>query len=257
MAPDDLHSCLLSEQLVTLRVAAALLLLYWHRNDEHVLHWMCAACADIVFEFHAMGVGCQSQLRKFGLVEDEESLKKVLGLSALGKCTVLLNIASTFEAERGTSEPSKIMDGFKDVNVQMTNWNAETITRYLSVGKRLQACPEVVAVLKLWEYSHGRDASFDGITALRSLVQVAGGSSGDMHYVCVTLYKEQLAGIRRLLTSLRSHSARYDVPRVLKALLCRRDLFFHIKAACLFLCWCWLCVCLSDSCVNEHCFACE
>jgi hypothetical protein len=252
MAPDDSHSCFLSEQLVTLRVAAALLLLYWHREDEHVLHWMFAACADIVFEFHAMGVGCHSQLRKFGLVEDEESLKKVLGLSALGKCTVLLNIASTFQAERGTSEPSKIMEGFTEINMQMTNWNAETIARYLSVGKRLQACPEVVAVLKLWEYSHGREASFDGITALRSLVQVAGGSSADMYYVIASLYKEQLAGIRRSLTGIRSHTARFDVPRVLKALLCRRDLFFHIKAACLFLCWCLLGVSLWESCVNEH-----
>ena len=114
---------------MTLRVAAALLLLYWDCDDEHVLHWMCAACADIVFEFHAMGVGCHSQLRKFGMVEDEESLKKVLGFSALGKCTVLLNIASAFEAERGTSDASKIMAGFTEINVQMTNWNAETITR--------------------------------------------------------------------------------------------------------------------------------
>jgi hypothetical protein len=51
-----------------------------------------------------------------------------------------------------------------------------------------------------------------------------------MLYVARILYYEQLAGIRKTLSPLRTNSGRHEVPRVLRAILVRRDLFIHIAA---------------------------
>ena len=49
-----------------LRLAAALLIAFWNKDNAHVLHWMKRELADIVLEFYPYGVGSSFDLAKFG-----------------------------------------------------------------------------------------------------------------------------------------------------------------------------------------------
>ena len=48
------------------RLAAALLITYWHKEKPDVLHWLKRALSDIVLEFYPYGVGSNFDLAKFG-----------------------------------------------------------------------------------------------------------------------------------------------------------------------------------------------
>lgn len=39
------------------RIAAALLLAFWNKDDDDVLHWMVKTLADVVFEMYPWGLG--------------------------------------------------------------------------------------------------------------------------------------------------------------------------------------------------------
>ena len=49
-----------------LRLAAALLIVYWHKENDNVLHWMKREMSNLVLEFFPYGVGSNFYLEKFG-----------------------------------------------------------------------------------------------------------------------------------------------------------------------------------------------
>lgn len=152
------------------RIAAACLLLHWCKEaDEHLFYWMCKSASDITLAFKSVGSGTTFQIKKFGFIEDEERAKQHLGMSALGKCQVLVSLANSIQADKGTSDPAVIIAAFKENEVKIDSWSADTMSRYLAVGRKLAACAEVCDILRLAEFSFGRAAHFDGITNLRAL----------------------------------------------------------------------------------------
>jgi hypothetical protein len=152
------------------RIAAACLLIWWCRGDEHLLFWLTKSASDITLSFRCCGNGTSFQLRKFGYIEEEEKAKQHLGMSASGKCRVLVVLAESVEKDRGTSDPAAIITAFKETEVRMDGWSAETMGRYLAVGRKLIACDELCSLLQLAEFSNGRSAHFDSITNLRALI---------------------------------------------------------------------------------------
>lgn len=105
-----------------------------------------------------------------GLIEDEERKKEVMGMSALGKCLLLVDLSDMFETEIGSSDTSKILETFKAQHVKMDGWNPDTMSRYIGVGRRLKRQAAVLELLHTWEFTHGRNTCFDGITALRAFI---------------------------------------------------------------------------------------
>ena len=100
-----------------------------------------------------------------GGYEEEERRRNVIGLSARSKCLALLEIVDCLGTD--TSQ------AFKEIAEKLSSdWNQETVKRYVTVAKKLNASPLLMEALMQLEFIHGRDSGLDGITALRSLVSL-------------------------------------------------------------------------------------
>ena len=53
------------------RLAAALMIAYWHKDNDDVLHWMKWELSNIVVEFYSYGVGSYFDLEKFGTLTEK------------------------------------------------------------------------------------------------------------------------------------------------------------------------------------------
>ena len=108
------------------------------------------------------------------MVEEEEHKKKVMGMSALGKCLSLVRIAELVRNELGdqVNMPGAVLKVFHDRDIRMDGWNIDTVSRYINLGKKIASVPDLKNLLVMQEYTHGRDNCFDQITALRSLSQI-------------------------------------------------------------------------------------
>jgi hypothetical protein len=124
------------------------------------------------------------------LVEEEEHKKKVMGMSALGKCLSLVRIAALVSNELGEQQnmPGAVLKVFTDRAIKMEGWNVDTMSRYISLGKKIESMPDLKNLLVTQEYTHGRGGSFDQITALRSLSQIGTCPTASfVELVCVCL----------------------------------------------------------------------
>eukprot|EP00435_Cladocopium_sp_Y103_P066146 s220_g28.t1 len=104
--------------------------------------------------------------------------------------------------------------------------NLGTCQRYTNMGRKLKELPAVMGALNTMSHRFGRDSPLDGITNLRSLFSL-GLSSDDMVFVIQTLMKA--SGIRKSLGPVRTGTIRFDVTKVLKAILVRRDYMVHLR----------------------------
>ena len=100
-----------------------------------------------------------------GNFEEEEKRHNVIGLSARSKCLVLCEIVDSC----GTDS----FDTFTRIAERLASeWSTDTVKRYFTVAKKLQAQPLTMDALVQLEFVHGRSSSLDGITALRSLMSL-------------------------------------------------------------------------------------
>ena len=99
-----------------------------------------------------------------GHFEEEEKKRKVMGLSAFAKCQVLAEIVESVGSHENACEVV--------ANKLTSEWNNDTVKRYVSVAKKLQSMPLLMNQIVQMEYDHGRDSAIDGITALRSLTSL-------------------------------------------------------------------------------------
>lgn len=123
------------------------------------------------------------------MIESEERAKHVMGMSAFGKCCLLVELADSMQREYGKSDGADLAAKFKEVSPKtLDSWNPETITRYVNVGRRLGSCNNdgvrLKDLLETWEFRMGRQACFDGITALTALAAV--GFDEDIMYVALS-----------------------------------------------------------------------
>lgn len=214
-------------------VTAVALCLYWHRDaDSKLTKAMWESLADLVFDARAFGTGSEFRINKFSIIGKEESVRKVLGLSAARTCIYLIDTAAELIAEGlhadQNDESSKLRKLFESAKGKFSvEWNLDTLRRYLSIGRRLNN-PRLRALIMLWEYMHKRDALIDSIGVLRAAVGAA-TSDNDLYNLFQTLYLEQRAGIRHVLTnSTRSKNAP-SLPALMRAILLRGQLYVHLE----------------------------
>lgn len=150
-------------------VAVACLIIYWARDMPHSLHWLLQATRDLVFSFQAAGVGFSYQLRQFGGIESEEREKKVLGMSARGKCFILFSVGEAMQQETGKSDAKSIIAHCKASKIDLPGWSDATVARYMEVGRKIHSNVKVKLWLTKSEYFNGEEGAFYGITALRAL----------------------------------------------------------------------------------------
>ena len=133
-----------------LRLAAALLIVYWHKENDNVLHWMKREMSNLVLEFFPYGIGSNFDLEKFGaliefrnnlsgicpiivfalhrfppegVVEAEERDRSVIGLTASNKCLVLASMVDSVMSEMGgASEEAAIQSLLAKGGKHMQGW---------------------------------------------------------------------------------------------------------------------------------------
>lgn len=157
---------------------------------------------------------------RLGNLDIEEKGKKSMGMSARQKCFLLADIADALTLEGLSADAKCIGTKLKEGGLDGKTWSSETIERYLSVGRKIHACPGAKLWLQKWEFCQGDQGAFYAITPLRALAALP---EPDMEYVCRTLFFEQQAGLRKTgpLAPASGHSVRYDHARVLKSILVR------------------------------------
>ena len=79
---------------------------------------MVNSLADVVFEMYPGVFGSAFDLAKFGIVEKEESDRRVIGLSAANKCIVLADMT---EGTRNESEKTRAK--FVPRGTSCVHWN--------------------------------------------------------------------------------------------------------------------------------------
>lgn len=116
------------------------------------------------------------------MLEEEERKREVMGMSALGKCMALVEIADALVKEGQGQDAAAVLQLFQKARLDSAKWNQETCARYIGVGRRLLAMPTVLEILERWESFLGREALLDNITALRAFT---GLNVGDEEYTYV------------------------------------------------------------------------
>ncbi len=119
------------------------------------------------------------------MLEEEERKREVMGMSALGKCTALVEIADALAKEGQGNDAGAVLKLFQRNRLDSAQWNQETCARYINVGRRLLAMPPVLEILERWESYMGRETMLDNITALRAFT---GLNVSDDEYVYVVSF---------------------------------------------------------------------
>jgi hypothetical protein len=102
-------------------------------------------------------------------MEEEERRRQVMGMSATGKCLILVNLSGMLKSEGGSGEGGKVLSCLKAKGIKLEGWYAETMVRYITVGRTIKAVPGLAELMEQWEFQLGRQAALDSITALRAL----------------------------------------------------------------------------------------
>lgn len=159
-------------------VAVVALLLYWHKDDGRVLTAMWNALSDVVFDGRAYGTGAAFKIKQFASCQDEEAMRDVIGISAFRKCIVLADIADAIAQEGSLTgadkEAEKMETLFKKISpTSFSTWSAETVKRFLSVGRRLKGNVAIMELMQQWEVTYKRNTYVDAITNLRAAVSAS------------------------------------------------------------------------------------
>lgn len=185
---------------------------------------------DIPFDARAMGTGTQYKMNKFGMVQREEEERDVIGMSSARKCIFLTDLASDLEKEGspGENDVDKLMNLFKQAKSTLGTWNADTMKRFLQVGRRLVADKDLRRLVQRWEYLEKRNALIDSITVLRTICGQA-ASNDELYTLMQTVFLEQRCKIRaQFQLSTRSKSLASPL-HLVKALVLRRMWLQHLK----------------------------
>jgi hypothetical protein len=160
-------------------VAAVVLAIYWHREDENLVDIMLKSLSDLVFDARAYGMSLDFKLEKFSLSQKEEDQRDVLGMSAARKCLTLVDLAGDLVQEGRhahlKNESDKLEALFKNSRSAsfLENWSAETMRRFLQVGRRLSAEPKIIELVQRWEMLDKRYTFIDNMATLRAVMGCA------------------------------------------------------------------------------------
>ena len=117
------------------------LLMYWCSNDKELTARLNMIAADLVFEGRALGDGSKLFAAKFDLMNAEEKRRKVIGVNTWRTCLFLIDYLAKIEAdgrhENIKNSGEKLMKVMGEDCRAMDDWNADILSRYLGIGRRL------------------------------------------------------------------------------------------------------------------------
>ena len=160
------------------------------------------------------------------LIDCEEKERTVQGVSGWRRCVIYADLASQMASEgrcadKG-SEGERLMQMMREDGVQIGSFNAETLGRYVSLGRR---CKDrtILTTLQSWEALCKRDMLLDAVTTVRHVF----GSTDDndtLARILRTLMMEQRAGLRTKLETPRSRNEPRHPTNIAKGIVLRNQL---------------------------------
>ncbi len=186
----------LTRLLSDAEVDAALLTMYWHREQEAALATLVEVSKNLVFSAQSVGASkVAAAVERFRFAMQEESKRVVVGRSARQVCVALQELVM-YAREEHPEDSNKLGDA--DIAERALTkyselgkaYNKETCKRYLAMGCRLQH-PTVKRVMELWEFRCGRGALLDSFTNLRAAV-AATRTDEELVSLVETLFYEQV-----------------------------------------------------------------
>ena len=184
-------------------------------------------CADLAFEFSGYGIGSKAMTSVLKLIERDDKARAVEGCSAWRHAHFISEIADRMNAEGRKSEikneGERLLISLREDGVSVGNYNAETLKRYTSLGRRCKE-PAILSLLQCWEAHCKRDMLLDNVTTLRAVFSAV-EQTEHLQLVIKTLMMEQLAGIRTALVVPRSKNEPKNPTNIARAIVIKKTFF--------------------------------
>ena len=211
-------------------VAALSLLHYWCCDDTVLIAAINGVATDMTFDCKKLGIGSKLANQKMKMNDREEAKRNTAGMSGWRICTTLAQNLKSVEMEnRHPTEKTpvaRLVKAMEEDGVKMVGRNEDTLTRYISVGKRLDHA-SIKNKLMLWESFEQRGCLIDNLTVMRTLVSVCPDAS-TLEFVLHVLFLEQRAGLRADVVSKSNNEQRTPTNRM-KAIILRNGLLLHLS----------------------------
>ena len=204
------------------------LLSYWMKDAD-----FNASCADLCFEFSAHGVGTKQSTSTLKLIDSDEKQRTVQGVSGWRRCVLYADLAAQMAVEGRCSdkgsEGERLLQMLRDDAVQIGSINAETLGRYVSLGRR---CKDriIITTLQCWEALCKRDMLVDSVTTLRHVFSST-EHNDSLAMILRTLMMEQRAGLRTKMDTPRSRNEPKHPTNIAKGIVLRKQLLDFILAS--------------------------
>ena len=208
-------------------VDALCLLMYWTRGCKASEERMISLASDLVFEGRRMGRGSKFFGARLELMNTAEKRRFTWGVSAWRKCIFLCDYLDRITAEcqlsTSRSQGERLMKAIGEDCTTNDDWSADTLNRYLQVGRRV-AATKVRKWLSIWETVLKRDSLLDGIQMLRSCIGVTKDDE-DLAWLIHLLFLEQRSGLKKSL----SRNSSMSPASLFKPYLLRESIFERLR----------------------------
>ena len=193
--------------------------MYWVSHGKHASDRLVQLASDLVFEGRDLGTGSEVFGAKFELMNSEEKSCDALAVSGWRTCIFLAEYLERVTAEGRIADAKtpgeKLMKAMILDCTHIQEWNADTLSRYLQVGRRV-AEEKVKRWLVIWETMYKGDALLDGIMLLRACVGVPNDD-------------DELARLLQTLFLARQLKDKRSPASVFKAYILRARAFVHLR----------------------------
>ena len=146
-------------------IHALSLLIYWMKNPD-----VTAAGSDLIFEYTHGGVGSHAATAALRLINEEETVRTVRGMSGWRRCVFLNDLMTKVVCDNRypdlKTDGEQLIRAMMDDGVLDESANEQTIKRYVNLGKR---CEKHTDILMRWEVFHQRDSLIDNISIVRQI----------------------------------------------------------------------------------------
>ena len=224
---DARHDADLKRASKDAEVDALCLLMYWTSDDKQASDRLLLLASDLVFQGRDLGTGSKVFAAKFELMNAEEKSRDTMAVSGWRKCIFLNDYLDRVVAEGrmadAKSPGERLMKAMSEDCTKIEEWNADTLSRYLQVGRRV-AEEKVRKWLIIWETTHKRNTLLDGIMLLRACVGVT-NDDDELARLLRNHFLDQRCGLKKSMKA--PHKC--NPGSIFKAYILRAGVFMHLQ----------------------------
>ena len=210
-------------------VQALCFVAFWCKNPR-----VSEACGDLTFDFRELGLGSKQVTATLKLLDNEDKLRSVMGISGWRKVSLYADIATMMVAEgrfndKGADQGDRLIKVVTEDGVNPGKINGDTMKRYIALGRRVGNAT-VKTILSKWEAGNKRETLVDVLSTLRGVCS-ATDNDAELATILQELMLQQRAGLRRQLTTPRSHNDQCTPVNIAKGIILRNHLYTHVLAS--------------------------